>query len=248
MSQNKLIINLGAIAFCAFIVQGCQSMQPYEKKLTGGIDIQQEQISGEATRSPLIIYITDFQLDGQNFQGNQGVLNRIPIASKLLNRRQSDPDTQVTTIVNTMSEALVNEFNKKNFPAQRLSSSDAGLPGNGWLIKGVFTEVDEGNRLKRAVIGFGQGSTQMTAQVGVSDLASSNPNAPFIVFGTIKDPGKIPGAVVTMNPYVAAAKFVMEKNASEKDVKNTAKQIVAEILKYKSKFTEQLQRDKPASE
>jgi hypothetical protein len=107
------------------------------------------------------------------------------------------------------------------------------------LINGVFTEVDEGNRLKRAVIGFGQGSTQMTVQIGVSDLASKNPQAPFIIFGTIKDPGKMPGAVVTMNPYVAAAKFVMEKNASSSDVKNTAKQIVAEILKYKQKFIEQ---------
>ena len=104
---------------------------------------------------------------------------------------------------------------------------------------GAFTEVDEGNRLKRAVIGFGQGSTQMTVQIGVSDLASKNPQAPFIIFGTIKDPSKLPGAVVTMNPYVAAAKFVMEKNASSKDVKNTAKQIVAEILKYKQKFSEQ---------
>jgi hypothetical protein len=42
-----------------------------------------------------------------------------------------------------------------------------------------------------------------------------------------------------MNPYVAAAKFVLEKNASSRDVKNTAKQIVAEILKYKQKFSEQ---------
>ena len=42
----------------------------------------------------------------------------------------------------------------------------------------------------------------------------------------------VPGAVVTMNPYVAAAKFVMEKNASEKDVKKTAAQIAEEIVKY----------------
>ena len=42
----------------------------------------------------------------------------------------------------------------------------------------------------------------------------------------------IPGAVVTMNPYVAAAKFVLQKNATERDIRRTAEQIVEEILKY----------------
>jgi len=117
-------------------------------------------------------------------------------------------------------------------PAQRLTASSKALPTEGWLVQGVFTEVDEGNRLKRAVIGFGQGATSMEIQVGVSDLASRQPRQPFILFGTVKDPGKMPGAIVTMNPYVAAAKFVMEKNATKKDIKNSADQIVSEILKY----------------
>jgi hypothetical protein len=39
------------------------------------------------------------------------------------------------------------------------------------------------------------------------------------------------GAVITLNPYLAAAKFVMEKNAPEKTVKKTASQISAEVVK-----------------
>jgi len=53
-----------------------------------------------------------------------------------------------------------------------------------------------------------------------------------IVGGTEKDPNRMPGAVVTMNPYVAAAKFVMQKNASEKDVKKTAAEVVDQITNY----------------
>ncbi len=49
--------------------------------------------------------------------------------------------------------------------------------------------------------------------------------------GTVKDPKKMPGAVVTMNPYVAGAKFVLEKNASEKDVVQSAKKIAEAIKK-----------------
>ncbi len=216
---------------------GCQST----KKITGGVNIGQEQLIGKgATELPGIIYIKDFQLDSANYQGDQGILNRRPLGSRLLNRGgRNDAGEKSATLVNSLSEALVSEFNDKNLRAQRLGSFDNSLPNNGWLVNGMFTEVDEGNRLKRAVIGFGQGSTQMMVQIGVSDLASKNPQAPFIIFGTIKDPSKLPGAVVTMNPYVAGAKFVMEKNASSKDVKNTAKQIVAEILKYKQKFSEQ---------
>ena len=237
MNHKNTPITVLLFIMLATLGLGCQST----KKITGGVNIGQEQLIGTgATELPGMIYIKDFQLDSANYQGDQGILNRRPLGSRLLNRgNRNDAGEKSATLVNSLSEALVSEFNDKNLPAQRFGSFDNSLPNNGWLVSGMFTEVDEGNRLKRAVIGFGQGSTQMTVQVGVSDLASKNPQAPFIIFGTIKDPGKIPGAVVTMNPYVAAAKFVMEKNASGKDVKNTAKQIVAEILKYKQKFSEQ---------
>jgi hypothetical protein len=52
------------------------------------------------------------------------------------------------------------------------------------------------------------------------------------VFGTAKEPNRIPGAVVAMNPYVAAAKFVLQQNATERDIKRTAEQIAEQILKY----------------
>jgi hypothetical protein len=50
--------------------------------------------------------------------------------------------------------------------------------------------------------------------------------------GTTTGSGKMPGAAVTLNPYVAAAKFVLAKNASDKDVIHAASGIAAEIVKY----------------
>jgi hypothetical protein len=97
-------------------------------------------------------------------------------------------------------------------------------------VQGYFTEVDEGNRLKRAAIGFGKARRVRITRV--SDLASSDPGAAFAVFGTAKDPNRIPGALVAMNPYVAAAKFVLQKNATERDIKKTAGQIAEQILQY----------------
>lgn len=104
-------------------------------------------------------------------------------------------------------------------------------PTRGWVINGSFLEVDEGNRLRRAVIGFGSGATDMEIEVDVTDL-SSHPNTPFLILSSSGSSGKRPGAAVTLNPYVAAAKFVLAKNATGKDVTNAAADIAAEIVRY----------------
>lgn len=85
------------------------------------------------------------------------------------------------------------------------------------------TEMNEGSRMQRAIIGFGKGEAGMEVQVSVSNLAG-NPDAPFIIFGTVKEPGHMPGSVVTLNPFMAVAKFAIQKNASERDVEQTAQE------------------------
>jgi len=223
------------------------------RKVLGAIEVRDEQMKGPwPAELPRTVYVYDFALDVQHFEGDEGV------GGILSNRRlgqlgqrlphpmaSQDPVEQTRKIIDTMSQSLIKNLRDKGLIAERLSGTQAALPHDGWLLQGIFTEVDEGNRIKRAVIGFGRGATSMNVQVGVSDLTSAQPKTPFIVFGTIKDPKKMPGAVVTINPYVAAAKFVMEKNATEKDIQKTAEQIVDEILKHTQKFKEQAESRKP---
>jgi hypothetical protein len=159
-------------------------------------------------------------------------------------RPQTDPAEQARKLVHLLAESLVADLTEGGTPAQRIAPGTA-LPADGWLLHGAFVEVDEGNGLRRVVIGFGSGGTHKEVMVGVNDLAK-NPEAPFVIFGTVTDPSKLPGAVVTLNPYVAAAKFVLEKNATEKDVKRTSKEIVREVLKYTEKFKERAEPPKPA--
>ena len=75
----------------------------------------------------------------------------------------------------------------------------------------------------------------MDLQLSISDLASADPRAAFVVFGTVKDPSRIPGAAVVRNPYVASAKFVLQKNATERDIRKTAEQIVKSREEIKQK-------------
>ncbi|MCE5335361.1 MAG: DUF4410 domain-containing protein [Desulfobacteraceae bacterium] len=187
------------------------------------------QSSGQPGKAPLppgspqAIYVTDFVLEIANISEDAKLVRRPKI-------RQDDPYAKSRKLIELLSTSLTKELQEKGLPASRLYQN-ANVPDKGWMVKGQFLEVDQGNRLRRTIVGFGAGATEMQIEVAVLDLAK-NAREPFMVFGTEASSGKGPGAVVTMNPYVAAAKFVMSKKASEKDVKKTAKQIAGVLAKY----------------
>lgn len=218
----------------------CQTgADSYSRKVVGGVEVKDEVRGPLPQRAPRTIYVADFALDAESYSGDEGARGALPgrLGQRLPHPLARDnPSERARQIVETMAESLVQDLRAKGVPAQRLRNTAGNLPGEGWLVQGLFTEVDEGNRLKRAGIGFGKGATSMDLQVAISDLASSDPRAAFAVFGTAKDPNRIPGALVTMNPYVAAAKFVLQKNATERDIKKTAEQIAEQILQYEQQI------------
>ena len=107
------------------------------------------------------------------------------------------------------------------------------VPAAGWLVRGVFTEVQEGNRLRRAMIGFGQGQTDIQVVTTVDDL-SLGPPKPLYEIATDATSGDKPGAAPTLafSPYGAAARFVMSGKDLEKNVKQTAAQIADRMAKH----------------
>lgn len=216
--------------------------ESYAQKILGGVEVKDGKVKGPLPqRLPETIYVADFALDVENYVPDEGIRGALPgRLGKRLPRvlAKDNPSERAHQIVETMAESLVERLTSKGLHAERLRKTEGNLPREGWLVQGIFTEVDEGNRIKRAGIGFGKGATSMDLQLGISDLAGADPRAAFVMFGTVKDPNKIPGAVVTMNPYVAAAKFVLQKNATERDIKNTAAQIADHILKYQQQIKE----------
>jgi hypothetical protein len=184
-----------------------------------------------------VIYVTDFELDPANFKQDKGGITGKgyllpPPPGSVLRRKRQDPETEARKLVNLMSESLVADLQKAGFTARRLSATDP-KPADGLLVSGVFTEIDEGNQMRRALLGFGSGKTKMELYVKATD-ASSNVK-PLYEVSTNKTNGKRPGAVIAMNPYAGAAGFVvkfgMTKNAPEKMVKQTASKIAAEMKK-----------------
>ena len=185
-------------------------------------------------RKDMIVYVRDFDLDAQNVQVDKGAGGEIRpgLLERPSKREQTDPEAQAKKLVDTMSKSLVDDLHKAGYKAQRLGPDDP-TPSSGALVTGVFAEVDEGNRMHRALIGFGSGAVKMDLYVTMSDLAS--PQKPLYNQAQEDSSSKKPGAAITLNPYVAAAKFAMEKNAPEKTVKKTASEISAEVVQHLKK-------------
>jgi hypothetical protein len=178
------------------------------------------------------VYVRDFFFDAQNLKPDQGLLGRRegPVGRLLQNLKPSeDPATKARELVALLSNTIVRELNNAGIFSSRLDPG-AFTPQDGLLVGGEFLEVDEGNRMRRAMVGFGAGSEELKVQVEVYDLAR-DPNTPFLVYGAGGEGRKTPGAVVFRNPYAAAARYVLSRKATEKDVVKLGNQIAADLVK-----------------
>jgi hypothetical protein len=212
---------IAAIAAC--LLGGCNTA-----KVTS-----QRDLAAAPAEKPAIIYVADFALDAQNIQHEEGLLSDRPgPVGRISNRlygTEADPATRARQMVDLMANSLVKDLSGAGFKARRLPPG-APTPVDGWLLQGVFTEVQEGNRLRRAMIGFGQGQTDVQVVVSMENL-SKGPPKPLYEISTDASSGNKPGAapVIALNPYAAAARFVVSGQDLNKNVRNTASQIVAEI-------------------
>ena len=160
------------------------------------------------------IYVVDFELDAQNVTpdegpgGRSGALHGNGPIRRATGHGTSDPEQQAQHIVNLMSDSLVSNFQKAGYIAQRTAKGSESI-GPGYVVKGVFTEVDEGNRVRRAVIGFGAGEVKMQLYVNVADTATPKQNMYSISQEDTSN--KRPGAVITMNPIAAGVNRDGEK-------------------------------------
>jgi hypothetical protein len=141
-----------------------------------------------------------------------------------------DPEKVARKVVELMSATTVKELTKAGVTARRVSSK-AELPNDGWLVRGVFTEVNQGNQLTRAVVGFGAGKTELQAAVDIADLTQGTPKN-FYELDASANSGKAPGAgpMIVFGPAGVAARFVIAGKDLDKDVKHAAAKIAAEVV------------------
>ena len=140
---------------------------------------------------------------------------------------------------------LAANLTAKGYKAVCLQRGTPAAGSNSLVVDGEFTDISEGNRLRRLVIGFGAGSSALDTAVHIYQHTGAG-SQPLIDFNTHADSGKMPGAAV-MGPAGAvaggSAAVVVGANAAVGGAKSytsttgyladkTATQIVDVITKY----------------
>lgn len=197
----------------------------------GCAEVTSASATATPSAAPTAVYVADFDLDtGQVQQSGPGsLINRMRpgiIGSGPLGIART-PEQQARDLVDLMANTIVDDLHKDGIAAERLAPG-VPLPATGWLVRGVFLQVDAGNRLRRAALGFGAGATDLQVASTIDQLSASAPQ-PLYAVDTNAQSGKLPGAVVTLNPYVAAARFVMAGKDLDRNAKDTAGKIADQV-------------------
>jgi len=180
-----------------------------------------------------VVYVTDFQLDADAVKSPSGVLPG-PVGQVMRGgvNALKPPAERAHELVELMAKTLTNSLNGEGVNARRLGANEP-TPKDGWIVRGVFTKVEQGSRFERAAIGLGAGGTDLTVVVSVEDPKAGN-RVPLedIIAGaqSSKMIGAAPMAVIRFNPATVAAKFVLSSRDLEKNVVRTAMQISSKIV------------------
>ncbi|SKA16026.1 protein of unknown function [Enhydrobacter aerosaccus] len=182
--------------------------------------VSAEDVSTGVKTRPPAVHVVDFDLPGDAVK-SQSLRAVLPLHTRL-------EQAKAQSLVDKLSRSIVDNLQKKGIAADRVTGNQP-LPPGGWLVRGVFTTVDEGNRLARAAIGFGVGATDVEVSASIERLSPADAPTPLYRLQTDARSGKMPGAAVTLNPYVAAAKFVLDGRDLDRSVSETAQKIADEI-------------------
>ena len=108
-----------------------------------------------------------------------------------------------TDTASNLCVKVASNLTAKGLRAVCLKRGEPITDNNVLIVDGEFTDISEGNRLRRLVVGFGAGASTLDSSVHVYQHTESG-SQQLIDFKTHADSGKMPGAAV-MGPAGAAA-------------------------------------------
>jgi len=198
--------------FSMIMVAGCASTVVKSQYESAQVRLQR----------PSQIYVYNFAVTRQEVKENQGILQST--VNDFKGETTFEHEGKIAEEVQTVAaDELVERIQNLGLPAQRVSATTP-LPKGSLGITGQFLDVDEGNRTRRLVIGFGSGQSKVDIRVqlygyGLDPSRSEPDTAPtkLLEFETHADSGSMPGALVTAGAGAAAgagAGMVVGANAA----------------------------------
>lgn len=133
------------------------------------------------------------------------------------------PLDQANRLVDYFAMTLVQTLRSSGF---QTATRGRTLPA-GAQIRGVFAEPDALNRIRRSILGAGSPNGKFLLYVGVFNLGK--PHQPLYDLATEQPQNPEYGPVITLNNYVPLAKYELDKNPTEEDVRKICNQIAESL-------------------
>jgi hypothetical protein len=135
------------------------------------------------------------------------------------------PSVQARRLTEFFTASLLQALNKKELSAKHAEGQKAPA---GVLIRGVFAEPDARNRIRRALLGSNSPGARFFLYVGIFN--ATRQDQPLYQLAGNASQGERYGPVITLNAYVPLAKYELDKNPSEEDVRKICNQIAASLV------------------
>jgi hypothetical protein len=207
----------------------------------GGNQVIRPTAQAETQRlsAPRVVYVEDFSINPAIVQTasdipsqvmaarSGGVLARVRERTGILRPTDStNPQAEARQAVNQLADSIVSGLSRAGIAAQRIGAG-APVPPDSWVLRGEFDRLSEGSRTQQALVGFGAGSPEIEVS-GNIDAAQGT----ILTFGDENRTRRMPGGAVSRNPYVMAAKFVMSRGATGRDIQQLGSSLASEIVGY----------------
>ena len=125
----------------------------------------------------------------------------------------SSPEAVARQVQAAFSKALVKELQQASVPAAAAAGAETPPPPRSVQVKGEFTAINQGNKTKRVLIGFGKGASDVQAHVTVSLVTEQEPVV-LLEFNVKSQSGKKPGAAATVGAGAATMGTVSAPSAA----------------------------------
>ena len=196
------------------------------------VDIISSYTGTEVLPKPQQVVIQDFTTVG-NVITDESAAARLHRHLSLRHGSDEDSTPEVLTqqVQASFSKTLIKELSKANIHSESVTDSVSIPSAAVLMVEGEFIAINEGNKTKRVMIGFGRGASDIKTHVTVSSLTKGTKTI-VLEFNLNSASGKKPGAALGVSSLAvgAAVGDVGDKKSSvQADASRMAKAVAKQI-------------------
>jgi Domain of unknown function (DUF4410) len=140
------------------------------------VEVVKSYASAQALPTATSVLINDFTIDPAVIAMDESAAGRMH--TRLFLRRDPDDASAPTALAQqvqaSFSKALIGDLKKQNITAERAGDTQDGSKGALLVVSGEVTAIDEGNKVKRVMIGLGRGGSEVQTHVVISSVVDGH--------------------------------------------------------------------------